>query len=171
VNSAADVISHCARGWLATWCDLWFRKPAPGWSANRILKVFQGIFVDPMISQYRGLQSTLKEFPADVVIHETCFTGVIPMLLDPSSERPASVYLGGHSTTPRTRRRSPVGSGTAADRGSGRCWGCACTLTNPLSGAEDLTTPMSLSRLCVVSHPFRALFEGSGGIKGIPSCC
>jgi UDP:flavonoid glycosyltransferase YjiC (YdhE family) len=59
-----------------------------------ILKVFQGIFVDPMISQYRGLQSTLKEFPADVVIHETCFTGVIPMLLDPSSERPASVYLG-----------------------------------------------------------------------------
>jgi len=38
------------------------------------------------------------------------------------------------------------------------------TLTNPLSGTEDLATPMSLSRLCVVSHPFRALFEGSGGI-------
>src|ERR1700731_2662806 len=67
-------------------------KVTPG--PEELVKAYTGVFIDPMISQYRGLQSTFKEFPADVVIHETCFTGAIPMLLDPSSERPASVYLG-----------------------------------------------------------------------------
>jgi UDP:flavonoid glycosyltransferase YjiC (YdhE family) len=47
-----------------------------------------------MISQFRGLQAILKEFRADVVIHETSFAGVLPMLLGPRSERPACVYLG-----------------------------------------------------------------------------
>jgi UDP:flavonoid glycosyltransferase YjiC (YdhE family) len=47
-----------------------------------------------MISQFLGLQAILKKFPAEVLIHETMFTGVLPMLLGPRSERPASVYLG-----------------------------------------------------------------------------
>jgi UDP:flavonoid glycosyltransferase YjiC (YdhE family) len=67
-------------------------KVTPG--PEEIVKAYTGVFINPMISQFRGLQAILKEFCPDVVIHETCFTGVIPMLLDPSSERPASVYLG-----------------------------------------------------------------------------
>jgi MGT family glycosyltransferase len=59
-----------------------------------IVRAFERVFVAPMISQFRGLQRALKEFPAEVVIHETCFTGVLPMLLGPRSERPASAHLG-----------------------------------------------------------------------------
>src|SRR5258708_7339904 len=67
-------------------------KVAPG--REERVKAFTGIFINPMISQFRGLQAILKEFSAEVVIHETSFAGVIPMLLGPRSERPASVYLG-----------------------------------------------------------------------------
>lgn len=63
-------------------------------SPEEILKVITSVLVNPMISQYRGLQAILKEFPAEVVIHETAFSGVLPMLLGPRSERPASVCLG-----------------------------------------------------------------------------
>jgi UDP:flavonoid glycosyltransferase YjiC (YdhE family) len=71
-----------------------FEKHKVTQGPDELLEVFTGVFLDPMISQYRGLQRILKEFCPDVVIHETSFAGVIPMLLDPRSERPASVYLG-----------------------------------------------------------------------------
>ena len=63
-------------------------------SPEELVKLWTSVFVNPMISQFRGLQAVLKEFPAEVVIHETSFAGVLPMLLGPRSERPASVYLG-----------------------------------------------------------------------------
>ena len=52
------------------------------------------IFVDAMPSQFKGLQRTLREFPADLVVHETTFCGVLPLLLGPRSSRPWSAYLG-----------------------------------------------------------------------------
>jgi len=67
-------------------------KVTPG--PEELVKAYSGVFINPMISQFRGLQAILKEFCPDVVIHETSFAGVIPMLLGPRSERPASVYLG-----------------------------------------------------------------------------
>ncbi len=67
-------------------------KVTPG--REELVKAYTGVFIHPMISQFRGLQTILKEFCPDVVIHETSFAGVIPMLLGPRSERPASVYLG-----------------------------------------------------------------------------
>jgi MGT family glycosyltransferase len=67
-------------------------KVTPG--PEEMLSAFAGVFVTPMISQFRGLQAILKGFPAEVVIHETAFAGVLPMLLGPRSERPASICLG-----------------------------------------------------------------------------
>ena len=67
-------------------------KVTPG--PEEMLKGFTGAFLNPMISQFRGLQAILKEFPAEVVIHEMSFAGVLPMLLGPRSARPASIYLG-----------------------------------------------------------------------------
>ncbi len=63
-------------------------------SPEEMVKAFTNVFIAPMMSQYRGLLAILKDFPAEVVVHETCFSGVLPMLLGPRSERPASVYLG-----------------------------------------------------------------------------
>jgi UDP:flavonoid glycosyltransferase YjiC (YdhE family) len=67
-------------------------KVTPG--PKEMVKAFTGAFINPMTSQFRGLQTLLKKFPAEVVIYETCFTGVLPMLLGPRSERPACVCLG-----------------------------------------------------------------------------
>ncbi len=67
-------------------------KVAPG--PEQMVKAFTGLFLAPMISQFRGLESLLEEFPAEVVIYETCFVGVFPMLLGPRPARPACVYLG-----------------------------------------------------------------------------
>jgi UDP:flavonoid glycosyltransferase YjiC (YdhE family) len=67
-------------------------KVTPG--PEELVKAYTGVFINPMTSQFRGLQAILKEFCPDVVIHETTFAGVIPMLLGPRSERPASIYLG-----------------------------------------------------------------------------
>jgi UDP:flavonoid glycosyltransferase YjiC (YdhE family) len=67
-------------------------KVTPG--PEELVKAYTGVFINPMISQFRGLQAILKEFCPDVVIHETSFAGVLPMLLGPRSERPSSVYLG-----------------------------------------------------------------------------
>ncbi|MBB6146540.1 MGT family glycosyltransferase [Silvibacterium bohemicum] len=55
---------------------------------------FRGGFVDPMLAQFRGLQELLQEFPADLIVHETCFTGVFPFLLGPRSARPVIAFLG-----------------------------------------------------------------------------
>ncbi|HEY4049118.1 MAG TPA: nucleotide disphospho-sugar-binding domain-containing protein [Acidobacteriaceae bacterium] len=65
---------------------------APGLEGQR--DGFKGIFVDPMPAQFRGLQEVLKEFPADLIVHETSFCGVLPLLLGPRSARPATASLG-----------------------------------------------------------------------------
>jgi MGT family glycosyltransferase len=84
-------------------------KYTPG--PEEMLEIFKGFFVDPMLAQFRGLQQILKKFPADVVVHETSFCGVLPMLLGPRSERPASACLG-ISTVPLEREDgAPWGAG------------------------------------------------------------
>jgi MGT family glycosyltransferase len=57
-------------------------------------EIFKTAFVEPMPAQFRALREALKEFPADLIMHETSFTGVFPLLLGPRSARPACVYLG-----------------------------------------------------------------------------
>jgi MGT family glycosyltransferase len=51
-------------------------------------------FVGAIPSQFRGLKNVLQWFPADLVIHETAFGGVLPLLLGPRFSRPASACLG-----------------------------------------------------------------------------
>jgi UDP:flavonoid glycosyltransferase YjiC (YdhE family) len=81
---------HGVRDFIASFLEKHKVTPGP----EEMLKGFTGAFLNPMISQFRGLQAILKEFPAEVVIHEMSFAGVLPMLLGPRSARPASIYLG-----------------------------------------------------------------------------
>ena len=68
------------------------KRYSPG--PEKLLYDLKRIFVDAMPSQFRGLQRTLRQFPADLVVHETAFCGVLPLLLGPRSSRPWSAYLG-----------------------------------------------------------------------------
>ena len=51
-------------------------------------------FVDSIPSQFRGLRAVLREYPADLIVYETSFCGILPLLLGPPSLRPPSAYLG-----------------------------------------------------------------------------
>ncbi len=68
------------------------KRYSPG--PEQLLFDMKRVFVDAMPSQFKGLQSTLQQFPADLVVHETAFCGVLPLLLGPRSSRPWSAYLG-----------------------------------------------------------------------------
>jgi MGT family glycosyltransferase len=63
-------------------------------SIEEQLNGYRAVFVDPMLAQFRGLQELLQEFPADLIVHETCFAGVLPLLLGPRSARPATAFMG-----------------------------------------------------------------------------
>jgi MGT family glycosyltransferase len=52
------------------------------------------IFVDSIPAQQQGLQQTLADFPADVVIGDDMFFGILPMLLGPRAKRPPVVLCG-----------------------------------------------------------------------------
>lgn len=85
----ADV-DHDARDVDAAFPDRKQHAPGP----DRLLFDIKRIFVDAMPSQFRGLKKVLQQFPADLVVHETTFCGVLPLLLGPRSARPYSAYLG-----------------------------------------------------------------------------
>jgi hypothetical protein len=46
------------------------------------------LFVDTVPVQHKRLQQVLRDFPADVVIGDDMFFGVLPMLLGPRLKRP-----------------------------------------------------------------------------------
>jgi MGT family glycosyltransferase len=64
--------------------------PGPDWLRVAIERVF----VDSIPAQHNGLQQVLRDFPADVVIGDDMFFGVLPMLLGPRLKRPPIVLCG-----------------------------------------------------------------------------
>jgi MGT family glycosyltransferase len=74
----------------ATVPELKNTPPGPEWLRIAIERVF----VDSIPAQHRGLQETLRDFPADVVIGDDMFFGALPMLLGPRAKRPPIVLCG-----------------------------------------------------------------------------
>src|ERR1700732_905596 len=64
--------------------------PGPQWLRVAI----ERLFVDTIPAQHKGLQQVLQDFPADVIIGDDMFFGVLPMLLGPRSKRPPIVLCG-----------------------------------------------------------------------------
>jgi hypothetical protein len=65
-------------------------SPGPARSRVHIVR----IFVDPIPAQYEGLRQVLKHFPADIIVSEDMFFGVLPMVLGPRAKRPSIVLSG-----------------------------------------------------------------------------
>ncbi len=61
---------------------------------ERLRVQIERIFVDPIPAQHEGLRQLLQQFPADVVVGEDMFFGVLPMLLGPRADRPPIVLCG-----------------------------------------------------------------------------
>lgn len=61
---------------------------------ERMTYDFGTIFLGSMTAQNRGLQALLREFPADLVISEHLFFGIVPLLCQPRDERPPVLVCG-----------------------------------------------------------------------------
>jgi UDP:flavonoid glycosyltransferase YjiC (YdhE family) len=68
------------------------RHIEPGLDWLRI--AMEKIFVEKVADQYTGLQETLKGFPADAIIGDDMFFGLLPMLLGARAKRPAVLICG-----------------------------------------------------------------------------
>ena len=64
--------------------------PGPEW----IRVAIERLFVDNVPPQHEGLQDALQDFPADVIVGDDMFFGVLPMLLGPRAKRPPIVLCG-----------------------------------------------------------------------------
>jgi MGT family glycosyltransferase len=64
--------------------------PGPEWLRVAV----ERLFVDTVPAQHKGLRQVLQDFPADVIIADDMFFGVLPMLLGPRSKRPPIVLCG-----------------------------------------------------------------------------
>jgi MGT family glycosyltransferase len=64
----------------------------PGLELLRV--VIERLFIDTIPAQHASLQEVLKEVPADMVLSDDCFLGLLPMLLGPRSKRPPIICFG-----------------------------------------------------------------------------
>src|SRR5215813_7154082 len=64
--------------------------PGPEW----LRIAMERVFVETLPAQHAGLTQVLRDFPADVVIGDDMFFGVLPMLLGPRAKRPPIVLCG-----------------------------------------------------------------------------
>jgi MGT family glycosyltransferase len=64
----------------------------PGLDWMRV--ALEHVFIDRVTPQLEGLQETLREFPADVIVGDDMIFGVVPMLLGPRAARPPVVLCG-----------------------------------------------------------------------------
>jgi MGT family glycosyltransferase len=70
--------------------ELKVTAPGPEWLRIAI----ERIFVDTIPAQHKGLEQVLQDFPADVIIGDDMFFGLLPMLLGQPSKRPPIVLCG-----------------------------------------------------------------------------
>jgi MGT family glycosyltransferase len=68
------------------------KETPPGLELVRL--TLERLFVDHIPAQHKGLQQVLREIPADIVIGDDFFCGLLPMLLGPRSKRPPIALFG-----------------------------------------------------------------------------
>jgi MGT family glycosyltransferase len=130
----------------------------------------KNIFANAMPSQFAGLEAILQRFPADLVVHETAFLGVFPLLLGTRSPRPASACLS-ITTLPLPREDgAPTGPGLppatdAAQREQYRSVArdMDTALTNPVREHAD----QMLDELGVQRLPGGPIFESTAVLSDL----
>lgn len=69
-----------------------FKTLPPGLELLRV--ILERLFVDHIPAQHRALEQVLRDVPADVVVGDDCFLGLLPTLLKPRSTRPPVLCFG-----------------------------------------------------------------------------
>jgi MGT family glycosyltransferase len=75
------------------------------------------IFVGPVPGQFADLRALLDDFPADAVVVDTMFMGVLPLAMGPRAGRPVLACVGVMPYASRSRDTAPFG--VAMQPGSG----------------------------------------------------
>jgi len=106
------------------------------------------VFVDSIPSQFRGLRAVLREYPPDLIVYETGFCGILPLLLGPPSLRPPCAYLGISTSQLPREDGAPWGSGLPPATSAGQAERYAAAAKD---FQKELTTP-------VCEHADRTLY-------------
>jgi UDP:flavonoid glycosyltransferase YjiC (YdhE family) len=77
---------------------------------ERVLFDFKHLFCDPMPAQYQGLLSILEKYPADVILADNFFGGILPFLLQRNA-RPVIAGLGVNPLIFHRDDHAPFGPG------------------------------------------------------------
>lgn len=128
---------------------------APG--IPQLLYGIKAVFVDTIPSQFRGLRAVLREFAPDLIMYETGFCGMLPLLRGPRFLRPPSVYLGISTLQLARQDGAPWGAGLPPATNAAQREEYAAIA---LKVNEALTNP-------VREHADHILHEL--GVKGLPA--
>jgi UDP:flavonoid glycosyltransferase YjiC (YdhE family) len=81
----------------------------PGLTWLRVAQ--ERIFIDKVADQHKGLQEVLRGFPADSIVGDDMFFGLLPTLLGPRASRPAVMVCGTSILHCRRDDRAPLSLG------------------------------------------------------------
>lgn len=76
------------------------------------------IFFGPIPGQYRDLQALLGRYPADGIVFDTMFLGVLPLALQPPGTRPSLACIGVMPYASSSRDTAPFGIGMQPGSGA-----------------------------------------------------
>jgi UDP:flavonoid glycosyltransferase YjiC (YdhE family) len=97
-------VDHDMRDINAAFPERQTHVPGPA----QLLFDMKTIFADAIPSQFKGLKAILEDVPVDLVLYEQGFAGVLPLLLNSRSPRPAVAGLGiGHLSLKREDGGTP----------------------------------------------------------------
>ena len=61
---------------------------------ERLRFAFEHVFAGFLVEHDRSVREALKDFPADAIMADNCFLGLLPMLLGPKANRPPIIFCG-----------------------------------------------------------------------------
>jgi MGT family glycosyltransferase len=111
------------------------RTIPPGPQLLRI--AVERFFVDTIPGQHSGIQQVLREFPADIIISDDMFFGVLPILLGPRSKRPPIVLCGTSILHWHRDDKAPT-----------------------FAGLPPATTPAQLDEYAAIAREHNKIFDG-----------
>lgn len=71
----------------------------------------KALFIDALPAQFAGLENVLATFDADLIVYESAFLGMLPLLLGSPAARPVCAYLGISTSLLPREDGAPFGPG------------------------------------------------------------
>jgi UDP:flavonoid glycosyltransferase YjiC (YdhE family) len=96
-------------------------------------------FLAHLPAQSDGIEKTLRDFPADIILADSTFFGTLPLLLSAREKRPAIVHLGVTVLNLGSGKNMPPIPGSSADQSQAERAKRERVLLRPVQAASEVT--------------------------------